>query len=103
MSHLKLSISTDESYLLSPSSKMMNRSLIVSPGVTGAVVLSQPVPPPTLLPYSTSARSYPVIASIDEGLVHVLWIITKFAFGPLYESHTSKKPLLMVTGWPCES
>jgi hypothetical protein len=41
-----LSRTTCESRMWSPSSKIMKRSLIFSPGTTGAVVVSQPVPPP---------------------------------------------------------
>ena len=44
--HWKLSMSTAESSMPSPSSKMTKCSVTSSPGVIGAVVVSQPVEPP---------------------------------------------------------
>src|SRR5262249_48515519 len=82
--HRKLSMMMFESNAVSPTSKVMSSRVIVSPGTTGASVVSHDVPPPT-------EASMPVPASSATPLGHV-----KQPVG----LHTSKKPLLTDTGFP---
>ena len=81
----------------SPSSKRMKRSVAVSPGVTGDVVVSQPVPPPMRL-----AVDVVVLVAGAVELVRALGAGVRAAGPgtPAPVSHTSKKPTLTVIGLP---
>src|SRR5690242_11403997 len=78
----------------SPSSKMMKRSVSISPGVHGDSVVSQPVPPPIGMPLPSSS-SMPVPFRFVIGVTH-LFIIPLKQIGS--EVHSLKKPAFTVIG-----
>src|SRR5579871_439979 len=98
----KLSIRAAESRMWSPSSKMMKWSVTSSPGVTGELVVSQPVEPPGIEPPKPKpppgGSSKPVPEIPETGCLQFCVCGFELSF-----SQTTKKPLLTVTGFFCMS